>query len=289
MLKNRLIAVILVKDGLAVQSIGFNRYLPVGNPVITAEYFYRWGADEILLVDISARHHGNGPDFNLIQRIAGQIFVPLGYAGGIRNADDAIRAVHDGADKVAINQHALDRPQLIAETAVVLGQQAVIGAMDIVTDRTGSYTIRDKDGSIAPFSPEEHIEQLQEFGAGELLINSVDRDGRRNGYDLSLLKILAKRANVPVIAMGGAGQPLDIANVLAIGGVSAAAIGNMLHYTEHSLFLIRSMLLESDAQLRQDLPISYNRSCLSERGRLRKYTEDSLKQARFIHPAEEVI
>ena len=213
MLKKRIVACVVVKDGIAVQSIGFNKYLPIGKPEIVVEFLNNWGIDEIILSDISASIHYKTPDFELIKKISKKCFVPLTIAGGINSLDIMRTLMHCGADKLSINHAAIENPEIIPEAANVFGKQCVVLSIDgkKVANRYKVYDYYRKQ------STEKDIfkwaKEVELLGAGEILINSVDQDGQKNGFDHELVKSVCENVSIPVIACGGAGNPKHFFNL----------------------------------------------------------------------------
>ncbi|MBI5164716.1 MAG: hypothetical protein HY985_12545 [Magnetospirillum sp.] len=245
----RLIACIPLKRGVAVQSHLFSRYLPIGRPEIVADFLCRWGADEIALLDLDASLNGCGPDTDMIRRVSAAISVPLLYGGGLASARNACDAVRAGADKVAFNTVLYSNPSVLGDAARLLGAQCVVASID-VTLRNGEY--RPYNRSI-PASAENDLagvlSRLQEGCCGELMINSVERDGQRCGYDIDLVRAVRKHSAIPVIAVGGAGLPDHFAELFQIAEV-AAGVGNMLNHTEHSIARIKYALKEKGWAMR---------------------------------------
>ncbi len=290
MLKQRLIASIIVKDGFAVQSFGFRRFLPIGSPAIAAEHFNRWSADEIFLLDISASREQRGPDIDLIAAVAAHTFVPLTYAGGIRSVADAVTAIKGGADKVAVNTAALNNPTILRQLAERLGSQCVVAAIDARRDQDGAARAFGAGGTQASGQLVEDVARAGgALGAGEILVNSIDCDGARNGFDLQLLSDIAAAVDLPIIAMGGAGMPEHLVAALRLPGISAVAIGNLLHHTEHSLLTMRAAVLKAGIDLRHETYSDYRTHPIDDFGRLRMYPGEELSALQFSYHAAESI
>lgn len=290
MLKKRVSASIFTLCGRAVQSIGFNRFLPVGDPAIAAEYFSRWGADEIMLIDLSAPREGRGPDLAMIERVSRACFVPLAVAGGLSTVDQVHDAVAAGADKVVVNTAALREPTLIRRIADRFGEQCAIAAFDVLTAGAGERTVMENAG--------RHrraegfltlLRRAEAAGAGEILLQSVDRDGSRSGYDLALIEAAAQAVHVPVIALGGCGHPDHVVELFQNTRASAAAIGNMLNYTEHSILLIKAALVRAGIPVRNDSYADYADHALDVMGRPARQAESRLDDLFFRYIPDEVI
>ena len=289
-LKKRLIAAIVVKDGVAVQSIGFRRFLPVGRPEIAAEFLNRWGIDEILLQDISASRQGRGPDRELLAAVAERCFVPLTVAGGIASVEDAHRVTQSGGDKVAVNTAAAENPALIRAIADRFGNQCAVASIDAVRGGDGQYETVTRGGRESTgLRPEEAARIFADHGAGEILITAVDRDGTKRGFDEKLVAAVAGAVNIPVIASGGAGCPAHFLDVLKIPGVSAAAAANYFNFTEHSVLTTKAFLCATGAALRNDTYANYAGRTFDTSGRTAKRSERDLDELMFEYQPEEVI
>lgn len=289
MLKPRILGAVLVKDGWAVQSIGFERFLPVGRPEVSVEYLDRYGVDEITLLDISATREGRGPDTEMLKRCARRCHVPISVGGGVTTVDQMHELVRNGADKVVINTAALDTPALIAEGAHHFGNQCIVVAIDARKTAGGAYEVYSHCGAKPRgITPVEAAQAAVRQGAGEILIHAIDRDGRKTGYDLDLLASVRAVVDVPVIVLGGAGHARDFAAGLA-AGANAVAAGNMLNYTEHSVALIKRQLAQQAVSIRADNYASYENAAFDDDGRLVRQPEDVLHDLLFMRIEEEVI
>jgi len=291
MLKKRLSAVIIVRNGWVVQSIQFRRYLPVGDACIAAENFNRWGADEILLLDISPDRHSRGPDIELIHAVASRGFTPLAFGGGIRSVDDVRRAIREGGDKVVINTAACENLEIVEKGATTFGAQCMVVALDVGRAPGGRPVLYADSGRrlLEGRLPVEFARQAEQAGAGEILVNAIHRDGTRAGYDIELLAEIAAAVRVPVIACGGAGTPSDMAEVLRIPGVGSAAVGNILHYTEHAIMVAKAALGSMGTSLRNDTYADYSGRNIDPLGRVNRLTDAQLRELYFVnHPEERI-
>lgn len=259
MLKKRLIGTILIRQGIAVQSIGFSRYLPIGRAEIAAEYFNRWGIDEIILLDIDASRNNRCIDPDLVRRVARECMVPLTVGGGIRSIENIQMLIHAGADKVAINSKAWETPDFLAHASAVFGKQCLILSCDLQKMDHNAYTIVHHSlPSTSLGDVMEEISRVAGYGAGEILLQSCERDGQQNGYDLEVLTAAATLLSSPLIALGGAGDPHHFEEALAIGGIDAVAAANYFHFFEHSVVLTKNYLHKKDpSQIRQDTQYDY--------------------------------
>ncbi len=228
MLKNRVIPCLLLRNNGLVKTVKFKDPKYVGDPINAIKIFNEKEVDELIFLDIDASKNGKRPDFNKIQDIASECFMPLCYGGGVRSADDIEKILSLGVEKVSINSHALKDLKFIKEAAETFGSQSIVVAIDVKKDFLGKYRVYDHTkNKVMDVEPVEFAKEVAMIGAGEILINSVDRDGTMNGYDINLVKRVTNAVPVPVIALGGAGNIDDIKKVVKEGGASAASAGSM--------------------------------------------------------------
>lgn len=289
MLKRRLTAVLVIREGMVVQSIGFAKYLPVGSPMIAAEALNRWGIDEIVMLDMSASAEGREPDYELVKKVSKKCFVPLTVGGGVRTVDEMRKLTHFGADKIAVNKAALEDPSIIEEGAKVFGDQCIVVSMDVKVSG-GGYEVFSESGKKATGkSPVEWAKEAERLGAGEILLNSIDRDGAKGGYDLELAGAVSGAVSIPVIACGGAGHPEHFLELAKATGVSALAAGNFFNFTEHSPIAVKSYLTKGGVDVRLDTYAHYRDVAFDAKGRIAKRDELYLEKLRFEYHPEEVI
>lgn len=289
MLKKRIVAVIVVKDGIAVQSHTFSRYLPLGRPAIIAEFLDDWGADEIILLDISAHKVGREPDYAMVAEAARRSRVPLTVGGGITHIDQISKLMHCGADKVSFNFAAIHDRKLLTIAAEQFGAQCVVASIDAVKNADGKYCVRDASSQTAlPLSPAVFAGQLEAAGAGEILINSVDRDGTKTGFDRTLIASVCDAVSIPVICCGGAGTPEHFREVLEQTACSAAAAANFFHFFEHSVTVTKAFVGRT-TDIRLETSATYERNALDKAGRLMKKNERELEDLLYKRIEREVI
>lgn len=275
MFKKRLIACLVVKGGIVVQSIGFKKYLPVGTPAIAVEFLNRWGIDEIALLDIDATAQKRPPDFDFINTIAKRNFTPLAVGGGIRNIDDMKKIIFSGAEKIIINKISLLNPKIIEEASKIFGSQSVTISIDVKINKNGDYEIFSDSGRIPTgINPVNWSKQVAELGAGEIFLNSIDRDGSKQGYDLKLIRIVSSSVPIPIIACGGVGHPRHFLEGINEGGASAVAAGNFFHFTEHSPVVAKSYLYSNKIGVRFGNAVNYQEFNFEESGRIAKMGAD---------------
>lgn len=234
MIKKRLVGVVTVKNGWAVQSFGYRRYLPLGRPEVLIENLDRWGADEILLQCIDRSRAGLGPDFDLLERIGKSgLSTPLIYAGGIRHADDAREAVQKAADRVAIDALLHDRPTEARAIAEQLGAQAVIATLPVSIEDGVLHRLDYRTGRSAPL--DAALKAVLASGMiSETLVVDWRNEGNPGAFDLALLEHGAE-IGMPLIVFGGLSETGSLSQALASPQVVAAGIGNFLSYREHAV------------------------------------------------------
>lgn len=258
MIKKRLIGVVTVKDGWAVQSFGYGRYLPLGRPEVLVQNLDRWSADEIMLQCIDRSRAGLGPDFGLLDRVAKLgIATPLIYAGGVRTADDARVAVNMGADRIALDAMLRDDPEEVAKVGYQLGAQAVIASLPMTAnpkEAGGDAQWRDYRGrSDGPLSPE--VRSMLDGGViSEALIIDHAHDGEPGGFDPAVLET-GLSDEVPIIAFGGISEATCVTDLLKRPQIAAVAIGNFLSYREHAVQAYKEALIGVPVR-----PASYHRT-----------------------------
>lgn len=289
--KKRVIAGIFVRDGVAVQSLGFAEYLPIGRPEICARFLSEWGADEILLADIRARRDGRTIDPELVRRVASRCYVPLAVGGGLGTIEDMRRVLRSGADKVVVNSLAALDPTALQAAATVFGHQCIVVSVDARRAEGGGHRAFAVSGTHPTGdSPAELARRAAAAGAGEILVHSIDRDGARTGYDLELVDQVCAAVDVPVIVLGGAGHPAHLLEALRRPGVSAAAAGNLFHYTEHAVAVSKAFLRQSGMDVRTDGPARYGEFQFDgANGRLAKRPDGELEEQLFEFLPPEVI
>lgn len=282
MLKKRLIACLLIRDGLIVQSIGFNRYLPIGHPRFPIEFVVKWDVDEIILLDMSASPANRAPDTDVLELLSRSCFVPLTVGGGIKSVDDVRRIIRAGADKATVNTHAIARPHLVSEIADMFGSQCVVVSMDCRRENDGRYQVYTHSGSKPTgLEPEAWAQQVEGLGAGEIFLNSIDRDGSKRGYDIELISRVSDSVSIPVIACGGVGNYTHFAPGILEGRASAVAAANIFHYIEHSTIVAKAHLLSSGIDIRLDSEATYEGREFDENGRLIMLSGDKLSGIEF--------
>ena len=227
----RLIPCLLLSNGNLVKTTRFKEPNYLGDPINAVKIFSEKCVDELCIQDIEASKNGRRPDFDLLTDIASEAFMPLSYGGGVTTLEQVKRLFHIGFEKVILNTSLVERPQLVTEIAEHFGVQSVVCSIDAKQDLLKRYRCAVADGSkVVGETPQALALRAQKLGAGEILLNSIDRDGTMQGYDLKLIQSVASVLSVPLIACGGARNARDMANALHEGGAHAAAAGSMFVY-----------------------------------------------------------
>ena len=241
MLRKRLVGVITVKNGWAVQSFGYRRHLPLGKPEILAENLDRWGADEIILQSIDRSANKLGPDFALLDRVAKKgLGTPIIYSGGIRTVEEGIQVIKSGADRLCVDTLLRDAPEVVRELSGQLGAQALIAALPLSME-SGQLRWFDYHRRINDALDAKVMALLHEKVVSEALIIDWKNEGQNSGFDFELLTSFPVR-NVPLIAFGGLSKASVLRRVLDDRQVAAAAIGNSLNYREHAVSAFKHQL-----------------------------------------------
>jgi cyclase len=227
MLKHRVIPVLLLHKGGLVKTTHFSSAKYVGDPINAVKIFNEKEVDELIVLDIDASKGAREPNYELIADIASECFMPICYGGGVHTVDQALRIVKLGIEKISVNTGAISNPKLVSELAEVLGAQSVVAGVDAKRDWLGRYRVFDAARSkLTAYALEDYAVSLERAGAGEIFLNSVDRDGSREGYDLNLISKVTQAVSIPVIACGGAGRIEDFVGATGVGA-SAVAAGSM--------------------------------------------------------------
>nr|WP_318716291.1 imidazole glycerol phosphate synthase subunit HisF [uncultured Treponema sp.] len=253
MLKKRIIVCLDVKDGRTTKGVKFQNNVDIGDPVEMAAEYYRQGVDELVFYDIMASARGRGPILNLIARVASQVFIPFCVGGGIGTLDDIRSTILAGAEKVSLNSQAVKHPELIKEGARVFGNQCIVLGMDAAKDEAmpSGYRVYINGGRVATeLDALDWAKKAVGLGAGEIVLNSIDADGTRNGYELNLTRMISENVEVPVIASGGGGTVQHLADVLKAGKADAALIASMVHSGDYTISGIKTDLAKLNVPVR---------------------------------------
>jgi len=257
MLSKRVIPCLDVRDGKLTKGVRFQGNVDIGDPVETARRYYEDGADEIVFYDITASHEGRGIMLRVVEQVAAQIFIPFSVGGGISTVAQMRDVLLAGAEKVSVNSAAVTNPGIISEGAAAFGSQCMVVGMDVLRvppspQIPSGYEIvihggRKPTGMDAIWWAQE----AERLGAGELCVNSIDADGTKDGYELTLTRTIADAVRIPVIASGGAGRPEHMADAVTQGRASAALIASIVHYGEYTIAQCKAVMAARGVKVRQ--------------------------------------
>jgi cyclase len=256
MLSKRVIACLDVRDGKLAKSVKFVDTKDIGDPIEKAREYYLDGLDELVFYDITASSDRRDIMLDVVERVASQVFIPFSVGGGVRSVEDATKLRLAGAEKVNVNTAAVQDPELIARVSAAIGAQSTVLSMDVLRVEAsaqipsgyeivvhGGRTRTGKDARAWAIRGEE-------LGAGELVVNSIDADGTREGYEIRLTKMIAGAVSIPVIASGGAGAPEHLVQVLTEGRADAALVASMVHYGQYKVSELKRYLAEHGVKVR---------------------------------------
>ncbi len=234
MLTKRIIPCLDVKDGRVVKGTQFVNLKDAGDPVEVAKFYDRSGADELVFLDITASSDARATVVDMVRKVAENVFIPFTVGGGIRTVEDFKMLLREGADKISINSSAIDRPELISEAADKFGSQCVVVAIDARRreDQSGWNVYKNGGRVDTGLDAIEWAKKVNQLGAGEILLTSMDCDGTKAGYDCELTRLIADRVSIPVIASGGAGTREHFLDALTKGGADAALAASLFHFKE---------------------------------------------------------
>ncbi len=252
MLTKRIIPCLDIKNGRVVKGINFVDLKDAGDPVETAAIYDAAGADEIVFLDITASSDNRGILSDLVRKISEAVFIPFTVGGGIRTIDDFKEILRSGADKVSVNSAAINNPALISEAAKKFGSQCVVVAIDAKRRNDGTgWNIYKNGGRIdTGIDAVFWAKKVCELGAGEILLTSMDADGTKKGFDLTLTRTISDTVNVPVIASGGAGSLSDFKDAFTVGHADAALAASLFHYKELEIREVKNYLKENGIPVR---------------------------------------
>ncbi|MBE6345493.1 MAG: imidazole glycerol phosphate synthase subunit HisF [Spirochaetaceae bacterium] len=245
MLKKRIVVCLDVKDGRTTKGVKFKDNIDIGDPVEMAAEYYRQGVDELVFYDIMASATGRGPILDLISKVASQVFIPFCVGGGIGTIEDIRSTILAGAEKISLNSQAVKNPNLISQGARIFGNQCIVLGMDAARDSSmpSGYRVYINGGRTATeLDAKAWALKAVELGAGEIVLNSIDADGTKTGYEIPLTKMISEAVSVPVIASGGGGTPEHLAQVLTEGKADAALIASMVHSGSYKISGIKDDL-----------------------------------------------
>ena len=250
MLKNRIIPCLDVKNGRVVKGINFVNLKDAGDPVEQAKIYSDGGADEICFLDITASNENRETIYDVVKETSKKCFVPLTVGGGVRSVDDINKLLNFGADKVSINTAAVQNPKVVLESSKKFGSQCIVVAID-AKKKNDSWVIFTHGGrNETGINATEYAKQMEDNGAGELLVTSMDRDGTQIGYDIDLMRKISSTVNIPIIASGGVGNLDHLVDGIKIGNASAVLAASIFHYGKHSVLEAKQYLVSKGIPVR---------------------------------------
>jgi len=243
MLAKRIIPCLDVKDGRVVKGVNFLDLRDAGDPVENARIYNDEGADELVFLDITASHENRKTIIEVVESVAEQVFMPFTVGGGISSNEDIRNLLNAGCDKISINTAAVERPALIKESSERFGSQCIVVAIDAKSDGKGSWEVFVRGGRIPTgIDAVEWARKAERFGAGEILLTSMDRDGTKDGFDIGLTRKISEAVKIPVIASGGCGNPDHFVEVFSGGKADAALAASIFHFREFSVSDVKDRL-----------------------------------------------
>lgn len=254
MLQKRIIICLDVRDGKTTKGIKFKGNVDIGDPVEMAAEYYRQGVDELVFYDITASSEKRGIMIDVVGRVAEQIFIPFCVGGGISSTADMRAVLLAGAEKISINSQAVKNPDIISEGASLFGRQCIVLGMDAAADSSmpsGYRVVINGGRTPTELDALEWALKAEELGAGEIVLNSIDADGTRDGYELTITRMISEAVGVPVVASGGAGKNEHLHDVLTEGKADAALVASMVHFGGYTVGGMKDYLAEHDVPVRK--------------------------------------
>ena len=250
MSNKRVIARLDVKGRNLIKSVHLEGLRIIGDPQIHAEQYYIEGADEILYMDTVASLYGRNTLSDIVERTAENVFIPITVGGGIRSVDDVRNLLHCGADKIALNTAAIERPHLISDIASIFGSQCVVVSVEALRNADGGWSVFTSNGrEKSKYELDEWVTKAVDLGAGEILLTSIDYEGTNKGFDLELLELVANSVNVPVIVSGGMGKASDMVSAVS-RGADAVAVADLIHYKKTTISEIKKFAHSQSVNVR---------------------------------------
>ncbi|MFW5815043.1 MAG: imidazole glycerol phosphate synthase subunit HisF [Spirochaetota bacterium] len=254
MLQKRVIVCLDVRDGKTTKGVRFEGNVDIGDPVEMARRYYEDGVDELVFYDITASSEGRGIMIDVVRRVAEQIFIPFAVGGGIGSTEDMRAVLLAGAEKVSVNSQAVKNPGIITAGAERFGNQAIVLGMDALADPAmpSGYRVVINGGRVkTDLDALAWAQEAERLGAGEIVVNSIDADGTRDGYELAITRKIATGVGIPVVASGGAGVPDHLVDVFRDGSADAALVASMVHYGDYSIPQIKTAIEDAGIPVRR--------------------------------------
>ena len=251
MRKLRIIARLDVKNDYVIKGIQLEGLRKIGDPNELARRYYQGGIDEILLMDAVASLYQRNSLYDIISHACAEVFVPITVSGGIRTLEDIDQALKSGADKVGINTQAIKTPDFISQASLIYGSQCIVASIEAKRKKNKWEAYINNGREATGVDVFEWIQRLEDIGAGEILLTSVDKEGVRQGFDQELAVQACERVSIPIIISGGAGKPEDVSNLIKSTFVDAVALASVLHYDQHSISKIKDHLNEEGVTVRK--------------------------------------
>lgn len=251
MLSKRIIPCLDVKDGRVVKGVNFVNLRDAGDPVEIAKKYSEEGADEICFLDITASNEERKTMIDVVERTAGQVFVPLTVGGGVRTLDDVRQMLLAGADKVSINTAAVKDPDFVREAADKFGTQCIVVAIDARSTGENKWEVFTHGGrNNTGIDAVEWAKKMEDYGAGEILLTSMDKDGTKSGYDLALTRTISRNLKIPIIASGGAGNLEHLSEGIKLGEADAVLVASIFHYGEYTITQAKEFMSNNGISVR---------------------------------------
>ena len=253
MLAKRIIPCLDVKDGRVVKGTNFINFIDAGDPVELARFYNEQGADELSILDITASYEKRDIFYDIIEKVANEVFIPLSVGGGLKSVEEIRKILSIGAEKVSLGSSAVQNQTLIKDASDRFGSQAIVVSLDVKRNHFMKFgwEVYIHGGRTATGIDALNFgKRMEKFGAGEILLNSIDSDGTQKGFDLDLNRMFSENLNIPIIASGGAGTLEDIRAVLTEGKADAALAASIFHYGTYSISQVKEYLRENQVEVR---------------------------------------
>lgn len=253
MFQKRIVICLDVRNGKTTKGVKFQENVDIGDPVEMAAEYYQQGVDELVFYDITASHEKRNIMIDVVENVAKRIFIPFCVGGGIGSLDDIKRVINAGAEKVSLNSQAVKNPLIINEGAKHFGKQCIVLGMDVLKDphmKCGYRVVINGGRLHTELDALEWALEVQDRGAGEIVLNSIDADGTKEGYELNVTNMISSRVGIPVVASGGAGTPQHLSDVLTEGKADAALIASMVHFGAYTVPQIKEYLRSNNVSVR---------------------------------------